>query len=57
MHAPNKSIQQPRCLLGNLPLELISPLLLFERQQDLCNILGSVTTKTAGLSALFHVLT
>jgi len=30
-------------LLGDLPFELISPFLLLEGQQDLGNILGSVT--------------
>ena len=30
-------------LLGNLPVELVSPFLLLEGQQDLGNILGSVT--------------
>lgn len=40
-------------LLGNLPLKLISPLLLLERQQDLGDILGPITRKTADCQ--FHV--
>jgi hypothetical protein len=43
-------------LLSNLPFELISPLFLLERQQDLCNVLGTVSTKAAGLSAFVFAI-